>query len=289
VSSYFGFYRGIVKDNRDVSGSYPYRGRLRIDVPQVYGSLLTTELPWAEPCLPILGGGRKEGKYSHGFIAIPPVGSSVWVGFEQGDPQHPIWFGSWFGHRDLGVEGREMGSEAIVDNRTGVGYPDLVVFKAPGPPTLLIPPPSGEPEVRMRGMYIRFVGEQRVEIVFHENYNYIELDGDAKRIRVNSKGWNVSVGAECLNIGTDDDPDGSGGNIDVVATPFRGGTEENPVVFGGDISIRGRRVVIRSDEEMTLRSDSEMVVYGKDSAKFASSNEGVIYGSAPKASGFDSH
>jgi len=289
VNNYFGFYRGIVKDNRDVSGSYPYRGRLRIDVPQVFGSLLDDQLPWAEPCIPILGGGRKEGKYSHGFIAIPPVGSSVWVGFEQGDPQCPIWFGSWFGHKDLGGEEREMGSEAIVDKRTGVGYPDLVVFKAPGPPTLLISPPLGEPEVRAKGMYIRFVGERRVEIVFHEDCNYIELDGDAKRIKVNTKGWDVSVRAESLNTGTEENPQGSGGNIDVVATSFRGGTDEDPIVSGGAINIQGRTVVIRSEEEMTLRSDSDIVVFGKDSAKLASGSDGAIYGSAPEASGFESH
>ena len=32
-----------------------------------------------------------------GFVALPPVGAGVWIEFEQGDPDFPIWSGGWWG------------------------------------------------------------------------------------------------------------------------------------------------------------------------------------------------
>ncbi len=31
------------------------------------------------------------------MFAVPPVGSGVWIEFEQGDPDYPIWTGGWWG------------------------------------------------------------------------------------------------------------------------------------------------------------------------------------------------
>jgi uncharacterized protein involved in type VI secretion and phage assembly len=32
-----------------------------------------------------------------GFFAIPSVGAGVWIEFEHGDPDYPIWAGAWWG------------------------------------------------------------------------------------------------------------------------------------------------------------------------------------------------
>ena len=45
---------------------------------------------WAMPCFPIAG--KQMGAYF-----IPQIGSGVWVEFEQGDVDHPIWTGCWYG------------------------------------------------------------------------------------------------------------------------------------------------------------------------------------------------
>jgi uncharacterized protein involved in type VI secretion and phage assembly len=80
---YFGKYRGVVLNNVDPMK----RGRLQIQVPDV------TQLApasWAEACFP--GGGMQMG-----VIVIPMIGAGVWVEFEQGDPDYPIWTGSFLG------------------------------------------------------------------------------------------------------------------------------------------------------------------------------------------------
>jgi uncharacterized protein involved in type VI secretion and phage assembly len=62
MTQYYGKYRGKVENNVD---------------------------SWAMPCTPYAGS-------QAGWFALPPVGSDVWVEFEQGDPDYPIWAGCFW-------------------------------------------------------------------------------------------------------------------------------------------------------------------------------------------------
>lgn len=69
-------------------------GRIKVRIPVLYGmpsDTKTENLPWARPCLPFGGG------HDYGAYAIPPVGSTVWVIFEGGNIEYPIWIGTWPG------------------------------------------------------------------------------------------------------------------------------------------------------------------------------------------------
>lgn len=80
---FFGKYRGKVEDNFD-----PMQlGRVRVKVPAVLGE---GTMSWAMPCVPYAGSGV-------GFFAIPPNGANIWVEFEGGDPDYPIWTGCFWG------------------------------------------------------------------------------------------------------------------------------------------------------------------------------------------------
>jgi uncharacterized protein involved in type VI secretion and phage assembly len=82
-NQFFGKYRGTVSDIQD-----PLMiGRIRARVPDVMGD---QESGWAMPCAPFGGSGM-------GFFALPKVGAGVWIEFEHGDPDYPIWTGCWFG------------------------------------------------------------------------------------------------------------------------------------------------------------------------------------------------
>ncbi len=80
---HFGKYRGTVVNTIDPE----LRARLQAIVPDVLGTQPTT---WAMPAAPYAG-------LQAGFIALPPVGAGVWIEFEQGDPDFPIWSGGWWG------------------------------------------------------------------------------------------------------------------------------------------------------------------------------------------------
>jgi uncharacterized protein involved in type VI secretion and phage assembly len=80
---YYGKYRGVVINNVD-----PMRtGRILASVPDVGGALPTS---WATACVPITG--KQSGTW-----LVPQVGAAVWIEFEQGDPDYPIWSGCFWG------------------------------------------------------------------------------------------------------------------------------------------------------------------------------------------------
>ncbi len=89
-TQFFGKYRGLVVDVNDPL----MLGRLRAEVPAVLGDVPSG---WALPCVPYAGNGV-------GFHAIPPVGAGVWIEFEGGDPDYPIWTGGWWGDAQLPQE-----------------------------------------------------------------------------------------------------------------------------------------------------------------------------------------
>lgn len=80
---YYGIYRGTVVLNIDPM----QMGRISVIVPDV-GSI--TPSTWAMPSVPIAG------KQS-GVFVMPQIGSGVWVQFEGGDPDYPVWTGGWWG------------------------------------------------------------------------------------------------------------------------------------------------------------------------------------------------
>ncbi len=80
---FFGKYRGTVVNNVD-----PMQiGRIQVIVPDVSGLIPTS---WAMPCFSFTG-------KQMGAFMLPQIGSGVWVEFEQGNPDYPIWVGGFFG------------------------------------------------------------------------------------------------------------------------------------------------------------------------------------------------
>jgi Type VI secretion system/phage-baseplate injector OB domain len=83
VNRHYGKYRGIVVLNID-----PLQiGRIIAQVPDVLGE---TPSSWALPCVPAAG-------VQSGCFVVPPIGSQVWIEFEQGNPDYPIWTGGFWG------------------------------------------------------------------------------------------------------------------------------------------------------------------------------------------------
>lgn len=81
-ASYFGKYRGIVTDVDDPNNQC----RIRATVPAVLGE---QACGWALPCAPFAGDG-------HGAVFLPEIGSGVWIEFEAGRLDNPIWSGGWW-------------------------------------------------------------------------------------------------------------------------------------------------------------------------------------------------
>lgn len=80
---FYGKYRATVVNNVDPKQI----GRLQVMVPDVSSVAISS---WAMPCLP--WGGMQTGMF-----CLPLIGAGVWVEFEQGDPDYPIWTGCYWG------------------------------------------------------------------------------------------------------------------------------------------------------------------------------------------------
>jgi Type VI secretion system/phage-baseplate injector OB domain len=91
---FFGKYRATVRINVDPLMT----GRIMVEVPDISGNALSS---WALPCLPAAGPNM-------GLFTIPPVGAGVWVEFERGDPDRPIWVGGWYSEADVPVLARTV-------------------------------------------------------------------------------------------------------------------------------------------------------------------------------------
>ncbi len=120
VGKYYGKYRGTVLDNVDPM----QMGRISVQVPDVSNVLPST---WAMPCAPFAG-------TQSGFFAIPPIGASVWVEFEQGNSDYPIWTGGFWGSSaevpPLALAAPPVLQTIVIQS---VGQNTLMISDAPGP------------------------------------------------------------------------------------------------------------------------------------------------------------
>ncbi len=116
----FGKYRGIVINNID-----PMQiGRLMVQVPDASNILPST---WAMPCVPFAG-------TQSGMFAVPPIGSGVWIEFEQGNTDYPIWTGCFWGSAAdppaLALAGVPGLQQIVIQS---VGQNTLMLSDTPGP------------------------------------------------------------------------------------------------------------------------------------------------------------
>lgn len=77
IARYYGVYRGVVKSVADPLN----QRRVKLVVPQTTGDRVTG---WAWPL-----------ETAHTHFEVPPVGQGVWVIYQGGDPDYPLWMGSF--------------------------------------------------------------------------------------------------------------------------------------------------------------------------------------------------
>jgi len=134
--TYYGKYRGTVILNVDPEK----RGRLQLMIPDVLGPIPSS---WAEPCVPLAGPtGPPMGVYM-----VPPIGAGVWVEFEHGDPDLPIWSGCRWGLQSdipLAAQAGNPADPSIVI-QTLLQQAIVISDMPPSPPPPVMPPtpPTG--------------------------------------------------------------------------------------------------------------------------------------------------
>ncbi len=107
---YYGKYRGVVTDNDD-----PMKlGRLQLKVQDV---LRDSESSWAMPSTPYAG-------KNVGLFLIPPKDALVWVEFEQGDPDYPIWTGCFWASGELPSAASSADTKVLATDAGSITFDD---------------------------------------------------------------------------------------------------------------------------------------------------------------------
>ena len=153
---YYGKYRGIVVDNADPE----QLGRLKLKVPSILGNDIVTG--WAAACVPY------GGEANQGMLFIPEVNAGVWVEFEEGDLEFPIWVGTFWSKPD--------GESELPKPNTPDGAEQGGVQN----------PPTRKIIKTVKGHSIQFEdkdGEELITIVEAVNGNVITLDANGITIK----------------------------------------------------------------------------------------------------------
>ena len=163
----FGKYRGKVETNLDPFG----QGRLQVSVPAV---LVDARMAWAMPCSPYAGPGV-------GLFLIPPVGAQVWVEFEGGDTDYPIWSGGFWrqGEAPSPASGpQQIAAKMLKTDTVTLTFNDLA---GGGGVTLEVVPPAvataAKIEITSAGITISFAAA-KIEMTAAG----VAINGDALRV-----------------------------------------------------------------------------------------------------------
>ncbi|MGY1694622.1 phage baseplate assembly protein V [Geodermatophilus sp. SYSU D00814] len=147
VGRYYGKFRGTVAGNEDDD----HQGTLQVTVPDVFGGDTVVA---AAACLP------------YGLFFVPPVGTHIWVEFEAGDPERPIWAGVW----------HPLGS---------------------APEAARVSPPDHRVITTRAGHTIEIVDTQEEErvLVRHASNAFISIDPSGSVLIANAKGSHLHLDA----------------------------------------------------------------------------------------------
>ncbi len=208
---FYGKYRAFVVENDDPE----QLGRLKLKVPSVLGEEVVTG--WAMPCVPY--GGMTD----RGFFFIPEIDAGVWVEFEEGDLEFPIWVGT-FWSKPGGTSEVPKPNDAAGSEEGGI----------PSPPTRKI-------IKTLKGHTIQLEdadGEEMVLLVEAENGQVFTMNQDGIKITDGKNGNTVTLDSSGIVI---EDKNGNVITMDASTVTIKsssikvGENASEPLVLGNQL------------------------------------------------------
>jgi len=183
ADKFYGKYRGQVLDNLDILEL----GRLQVTAPLPLGTVLTA---WAMPCVPYAGSGV-------GFYMMPPIEAWVWVEFEGGDLDYPIWTGCFWAEGQMPLEPVLPTTRVLKTASSTLSFNDL---DGEGGFTLKVGPPAAEPPISItassEGGLSLMVGT--TTIVVRETG--VTITADPGIVNVTPEGVTINHGAASVEL-----------------------------------------------------------------------------------------
>jgi hypothetical protein len=225
---FYGKYRGFVKKNQDPENL----GRLMVTVPSVLGDKVAL---WAFPCVPY------GGMPNQGFLFIPENNAGVWIEFEEGDPEFPIWVGTFWSKpngksevtKPNGPDGTEKGdvqsppSSKIIKTQKGH---TLQMEDKDGDEMILLVEGKNKHVVTLNKDGIKITdGLNKNEIILEQNGITISAKDNNNQIIMESSGITLKKDSHEIKI------EGSGVTINSTAIKIGSSSSTEPLVLGNEL------------------------------------------------------
>jgi uncharacterized protein involved in type VI secretion and phage assembly len=218
---YYGKYRGFVTENNDPD----QRCRVRVRVPSVLGDSNTD---WALPSSPF--GGSSD----QGLFLVPEVGAQVWVEFEEGHLDHPIWTGAFW--QKSGDPPKEAAKSP----------PTTRVLKTPSGHVLQFDDDSGKEKFRLAhpaGTEFS-IDEKGTVVLVDAKKNSVTLDADKGSITLDdANGNSVIMSSRGIVI-----EDSNGNKIEMTAA---------------GVTVKGNKLLLDVQQVMLAGSGGEPIIKGQ--------------------------
>jgi uncharacterized protein involved in type VI secretion and phage assembly len=209
--TYYGKYRGFVVDNADPQ----MLGRVTARVPSVLGEEVSG---WALPCAPF---GGLDGQ---GLFTVPEVGAQLWIEFEEGNPNMPIWTGTFWRASDAPPEEAKKSPPETRMLQTAAGH-RLQFDDQSGAERITLAHKTGAELLLDEEGRVVLTNEAGARLTLDKAANEVLLeDGNGNSLTMNSRGTTVE--------------DGNGNRIEMAAAgvTLKGATvtiEASQVSVGG--------------------------------------------------------
>lgn len=217
---FYGKYRGFVVDNDDPE----QRGRLRLRVPSVLGEAVSG---WALPCLPFGGLAQQ------GLFLVPEVDAQVWVEFEEGSADLPLWTGTFWQQS---------------------GDPPAEAAKSP-PTTRVLRTPAGH--------VLQFddaAGEEQIRL-HHSSTAQLQVDPNGTVTLTDAAGSTLTLDASA-NAVTLADSHGNTLTMDASGTVVEDANGNKVEMAAAGITVKGMQVVIEGSTVAVGGQGGEPLIKG---------------------------
>lgn len=203
---FYGKYRGFVVDNADPET----RGRLKLRVPSLMGD---QDTGWALPCSPF--GGLAD----QGLFMIPEVDAQVWVEFEEGNLDKPIWVGVFW------QQSSDTPSEAALEE------PTTRIIKTPSGHVLQFDDKSGEEQFRL----------------FHPAGAELIVNPEGTVSYTDAGGSSITLDAEANAI-VIEDSNGNTVTMDSSGTVVEDSNGNKIEMAAAGITVKGTKIVVKGEQ-----------------------------------------
>lgn len=232
-----GFYRGVVEDNVDPDKRGRVRARIwgihtKTKVKSDLDGIPTEELPWSEPCLPIMEGGVG----GFGMFGVPVQGSHIMIFFENGNINQARYFASMPGNPtedsvpEEGFNDPDGKYPQRIDepdwHRLARGVRTDTLIQTRNEELDTIEPTSPAQTQYPHNWVINTHGGITIELdstpgaerlnIYHPSNSYIEIDVDGNMvIRSTRDKYDITIGSKKKHVRGDEE-DTIDGNLDIT-------------------------------------------------------------------------